>query len=92
MLTEYSRAPQVTRERMYLETMQQVFSNASKIYVDARGAATCCTCRWTSSCSRRGRGVASGGAAPPSPERVDTATDPTRGRDGLRSRDRDAGR
>ena len=36
VLTEYSRAPQVTRDRMYIETMQQVFSNTSKIMVDAR--------------------------------------------------------
>ena len=37
VLAEYSRAPQVTRDRMYLETMQQVFSNTSKIMVDAKG-------------------------------------------------------
>ncbi len=36
VLTEYSKAPQVTRERMYLETMQQVFTNTSKIYVESR--------------------------------------------------------
>ncbi|MCB1907381.1 MAG: FtsH protease activity modulator HflK [Rhodocyclaceae bacterium] len=36
VLAEYSRAPQVTRERMYIETMQQVFSNTSKIVVDAK--------------------------------------------------------
>jgi len=34
---EYARAPEVTRSRMYLETMQQVFSNTSKIMVDAKG-------------------------------------------------------
>jgi membrane protease subunit HflK len=34
---EYRRAPAVTRERIYLETMQQVYSNASKIYVDQKG-------------------------------------------------------
>lgn len=33
---EYSRAPQVTRERLYLETMQQIYANASKIYVDQK--------------------------------------------------------
>jgi modulator of FtsH protease HflK len=33
---EYRRAPAVTRERMYLETMQQVYSNATKIYVDQK--------------------------------------------------------
>ncbi len=37
ILTEYSRAPEVTRQRMYLETMQQVYSNTSKVMVDAKG-------------------------------------------------------
>ncbi len=37
VLTEYSKAPQVTRERMYTETMQQVFANTSKVYVDSKG-------------------------------------------------------
>jgi len=36
VLAEYSKAPQVTRDRMYLETMQQVFANTSKVMVDAR--------------------------------------------------------
>jgi len=35
--TEFSRAPQVTRERLYLETMQQIYSNSTKIYVDQKG-------------------------------------------------------
>ncbi len=37
ILPEYAKAPQVTRERMYLETMQQVLSNTSKVMVDAKG-------------------------------------------------------
>ena len=32
---EFSRAPVVTRERMYLETMQEVLSNTSKVMIDA---------------------------------------------------------
>ena len=36
VLVEYSKAPQVTRDRMYLETMQQVFNNTTKVYVDSR--------------------------------------------------------
>ncbi len=36
VLTEYSKAPKVTRDRMYLETMQQVFSNVSKLYVESK--------------------------------------------------------
>lgn len=34
--TEYSKAPTVTRERLYLDMMQQVLSNTSKIMVDQK--------------------------------------------------------
>lgn len=37
VFAEYSRAPEVTRERMYIETMQEVMSNTSKVMVDAKG-------------------------------------------------------
>ncbi len=37
VVTEYAKAPEVTRQRMYLETMQQVYSNTSKVMVDAKG-------------------------------------------------------
>ncbi|MDD3353764.1 FtsH protease activity modulator HflK [Zoogloea sp.] len=33
---EYAKAPEVTRQRLYLDTMQQVFSNTSKVMVDSR--------------------------------------------------------
>lgn len=36
VLTEYSKAPQVTRDRMYIETMQQVYANTSKVMIDVR--------------------------------------------------------
>ncbi len=35
--TEYAKAPEVTRQRMYLETMQQIYANTSKVMVDAKG-------------------------------------------------------
>ena len=35
---QYRRAPAVTRERLYLETMQTVLSQSNKIIVDAKGA------------------------------------------------------
>ena len=34
---EYAKAPEVTRQRMYIETMQQVFANTSKVLIDAKG-------------------------------------------------------
>jgi membrane protease subunit HflK len=37
VLAEYAKAPEVTRQRMYLETMQQVYANTSKVMVDAKG-------------------------------------------------------
>lgn len=37
VLAEYEKAPQVTRDRMYLDTMQQVFTNSTKVLIDARG-------------------------------------------------------
>ena len=35
--TEYAKAPEVTRSRMYLETMQQIYANTSKVMVDTKG-------------------------------------------------------
>jgi modulator of FtsH protease HflK len=34
---EYSLAPRITRERLYLETMQQVLGASSKVLIDAKG-------------------------------------------------------
>ncbi|HEX7634814.1 MAG TPA: FtsH protease activity modulator HflK [Noviherbaspirillum sp.] len=36
VLVEYQKAPAVTRDRMYLETMQQIFSNTTKLIVDSK--------------------------------------------------------
>ena len=35
-LTEYRKAPKVTRDRMYLDTMTQVLSGSSKVLVDSK--------------------------------------------------------
>jgi membrane protease subunit HflK len=36
VLTEYQKAPQVTRDRMYTDAMQQVYSNVTKVLVESR--------------------------------------------------------
>ncbi len=36
IVSEYQKAPSVTRDRMYLETMQEIFSNTTKLMVDAK--------------------------------------------------------
>ena len=35
LLVEYKKAPRVTRERLYLDTMQRVLSSSSKVLIDA---------------------------------------------------------
>jgi membrane protease subunit HflK len=36
VLSEYQKAPQVTRDRMYLDSMQQIYSNVTKVMVDSK--------------------------------------------------------
>lgn len=37
LLTEYRKSPAVTRQRLYLETMESVLANSSKVMVDVEG-------------------------------------------------------
>jgi len=36
IVAEYAKAPAVTRDRMYIETMQQILSSTSKVMIDAK--------------------------------------------------------
>lgn len=38
LLPQFEAAPEVTRQRIYLETMEEVFSSTSKIMVDSQGS------------------------------------------------------
>jgi len=37
LLTEYKKAPEVTRERLYIDAMQQVMANTNKVLIDVDG-------------------------------------------------------
>ena len=37
LLAEYRKAPEVTRERLYLDAVQEVYTNTSKVMVDVEG-------------------------------------------------------
>jgi membrane protease subunit HflK len=37
LLEEYSKAPEVTRDRLYLDALQSVLSNSTKVMVDVEG-------------------------------------------------------
>ena len=97
ILTEYQKAPQVTRDRLYLETMQSVYSNVSKVMVDSRSGSNLLYLPLDKLIQQSGAAapaVPAAAPAPPgsvaTPESVATpATDP-RSRDGARTRDRDS--
>jgi membrane protease subunit HflK len=36
VFAQYSKAPAVIRTRMYMETMQQIYSNTTKVFVDSK--------------------------------------------------------
>ena len=36
LVAEYQKAPQVTRDRLYIDTMQQIYSNTTKILIDSK--------------------------------------------------------
>jgi membrane protease subunit HflK len=38
VLAEYAKAPAVTRERIYIDTMQQIYSSTSKVMIDYKGS------------------------------------------------------
>ena len=95
VLTEYEKAPAVTRDRMYLDTMQQVYSNVSKVLVDTRNSANLLNLPLDKLLQQAAAAPAPAAAAPVAPA---AATDPApapgavdvRSRDNQRSRDRDS--
>lgn len=94
--TEYARAPQVTRDRIYLETMQQIYTNSTKVLVDVRQGNNLLylpldkllsqTSADPRASTATGTPPAAGGQAP-APE---AAPSDIRSREGMRNRDRDS--
>jgi membrane protease subunit HflK len=97
VLSAYEKAPQVTRERIYLETMQQVLGSTSKIIVDQRGNQSLLYLpvdKLMQLSSANSPGVEAAPRASPVPDSPPTTvTEPSGSRrDSLRSRDRESGR
>ena len=94
VLVEYQKAPAVTRDRLYLDTMQQVYSNVSKVLVDSRSNSNLLYLPLDKLMQQVG--AASAPAAGTAVPAETTPVQPTpgaldvRSRDGQRSRDRDS--
>ena len=94
VLTEYQKAPQVTRDRMYLDTMQQIYSNANKVIVDSKQGSNLLYLpldKLMQSVAQGGVSDASATAMAPAvaPAALPPQSPEGRTRDGQRSRDRD---
>ena len=93
VLTEYAKAPGVTRDRLYLDMMQSVLGNTSKVIVDQKGSGNLLYMPLDKLMQQGAAAVAQDAqqppraAAPPTPEPPPQA-EPPRTRDGLRSRER----
>ena len=92
VLTEYQKAPGVTRDRLYIETMQQVYSNVTKVLMDSRGNSNLLYLPLDKLMQQAGAVAA---APVPAPSAIpETTVSPpnadSRSRDGQRSRERDS--
>ena len=89
VLTEYSKAPQVTRERIYIDTMREILSANSKIMMDYRGAGNLLMLPLEKLLQQPGGGAAPAPGEPPAARPGDAASDASpRSRDTLRNRER----
>ncbi|HLU01451.1 MAG TPA: FtsH protease activity modulator HflK [Advenella sp.] len=95
VVAEYQKAPAVTRERMYLETMQQIFTNTSKIMVDARTGNNLLYLPLDKLIAQTATGDANAAARPPAPtldgqqSAAPVTSDDGRNRDARTNRDRE---
>jgi modulator of FtsH protease HflK len=91
VLTEYQKAPTVTRDRLYIDTMQQIYANVSKVLVDVRNGANLLYLPLDKLLQQAGVAPGNAVAAPAvePPATPNSGTVDVRSRDGQRERGRD---
>ncbi len=92
VLAEYQKAPVVTRDRLYLETMQSVYTNVTKVLVDSRSGSNLLYLPLDKLIQQNATGAPAAPAVASQPMQIDQptpATSDVRSRDGARSRDRE---
>ena len=96
VLAEYEKAPQVTRDRLYIEAMQQVYSNVTKVLVDSRSGSNLLYLPLDKILAGSGVATVTPSAQPnttspaPSPAGASTIPADSRARDVNRSRERES--
>jgi membrane protease subunit HflK len=90
ILPEYQKAPQVMRDRLYTDTMQQIYSNVTKVLVDSKQGSNMLYLPLDKIMQQVAQtpAAATETPAPAAPVAPAASTD-SRSRDALRSRERD---
>jgi membrane protease subunit HflK len=88
IVVEYAKSPQVTRDRMYIEAMQQIMTNSSKVLVDQKNGNNLLYLPLDKLMQITG----TPGTDTPKPAEAPAAQEPTtaRSREAFRSREREA--
>ncbi len=99
VLTEYQKAPQVTRDRMFIDAMQQVYSSVTKVLVESRAGSNLLYLPLDKIMQMTAQGGAAAGPDTPATGSAPSAVAPslpaaaipldTRSRDSARTRDRE---
>jgi len=84
---EYQKAPAVTRDRLYIDTMREVYTNVSKVMVDSRSGSNLLYLPLDKLMQQAGATVTAPTSTPTPTPPADASTDRTRD---IRSRDRDS--
>lgn len=92
VLTQYQRAPEVTRQRMYIDAQEQILSSVSKVIVDQKGGNSLLYLPLDKLLSATGAAAPNANAAQPAPATTLPELDANtqRSRDAFRSRDRES--
>src|SRR5690606_24066858 len=93
VLAEYQKAPQVTRERMYIDAMQEVYTNATKVVVDSRAGSNLLYLPLDTLMQMGGAGAmppAGGSSSPSTSTTVPSAPAPLPSTNSSRTRDRES--
>jgi membrane protease subunit HflK len=88
VLTEYAKAPAVTRERIYIDTLAQIYSNTSKVMLDYKGSGNLLYLPLDRLLQQGGAAAAASAPPPVAPDAPAAPEAGSRSREALRERGR----
>jgi membrane protease subunit HflK len=90
VLAEYQKAPQVTRERMYTDAMQEIYSNVTKVLVDTKAGSNLLYLPLDKIMQMSSQVPSAGGSSPASPSPMTSSSAPVPNSNAARSRERES--